>query len=1038
MALHEDDCLRGAEKHLNKYLRGACAIFCASNQVIGTNIALPRSYEMLARQVRDCCAEDVQLVVEERTLWNQLLASCGRVDRREPIRNTRCKIKRYQVVYSDCMHDIRPLEPQKVGDIISSWYNKRSPPKRAIGNLDPASTAADKRQRSSSHPGNNFAEEELVLSGGLNDNSDVVAEPAAVVEAQPPIDQPPLDASPGETLSPAASAEMDHPASDCSCEQPETPAIHGDVPLPGINRDFFDPAVLLATSWLASWRRMDEECQIRAMTNLFSQLTVDERVRVLAAWSQEKDAFVKALSDMFIGEVKQYAAHVPRTFTEYISRSGAFDELGLGGAAGVDRCASCCPVLFGLLGELTQSEHQRQHGNHKQNAVAAQTLALVDIIGHSRFFGQVAFPTVARTGFLLKWAGTSQEVFTILSRLRMACSESTAVALLNAAARRHVACARNQIRDWRVRRQVPLVVVDNFNPLNWPKHAKVNTPFTRCVKSMTVISKSLKTARLADIPVTVPANAPLQLEACARVLQNYGSWRLPDDLLLPRDEDRHVTAYSFTFLPSLSCSSSTFSEHVRTVTGSLLGAVFECETQEVVVLADPEPLLLFHRQTFVSHHEDHEDQCYKYLKNIIFPIPIFHFRKHGVEAFAHNPVVFTLLIWPYLHSVGFKATNFDASLKSARHILSKKAKLSDVDDITLCDAYLAARDHHSDQMKDIGVNFERLLHASMTISLAYQLVRREWKESPPESSSLHTYLVHCLEELVEIWITPYRDVVELGVSRQAFETLPSQILLFFRYSKPMVARSALFLLSNHLRWLASRRDILVLLAANCKSLNDVHIEHANSILSRSLGTSRARGLTSDRIRRTAVIVQPARNAIRSDKRSMGLSQKARLSEAEAVEAVDSANLQVAITHLRELLSNAAKATRVYTRDHRADGLRLFQEARPKIEKHMQETIKANAECKKVKTKSDLWKFLYAQGMNSLRTLCEGINQTPGRTLVETADKLEEAYECEADIRRDMDLFGICIQPTKDAIVPDHATMLKAGLIEANCELLWKL
>lgn len=608
MATNEVNCLDGTEVRLNQYRRGACAIFCAPNRAIGENLALERTCEMLARQWRGCRAEDVRLVVGERTLWNQLLLSCGRVERRELKRTSRLNIKEYRVIYSANIDKIRPLMPQEAAAIVDSWWQQRSPPKRAIGSLSPVSATADKRQRSGSNSDNAPAGTVESLSAELHGDTDLVAEPEVVVEAQPPTDQRLHDASRGEVPTPAASEDVDTPGSDGSHWQRETPAGNSDDPLPDIDRHFFDELVLFATSCLAKWRRMDAASQTRAMSTLFSLMKVEERIRVLAAWSLEREAFVRveALSDIFMNEIKQYAQHTPRSFAGYINAStGAFDEFGLGDAAGVSRCESHCPVLFRILEELTRSEHQRQHGSNNQNAIGARTLALVDIIGHSRFFGQVAFPTVARTGFLLKWGGTSQEVIGILSRLRLTCSESTAERLLNAAAKRHVAFVRKQIHEWSVNCHVPLVAVDNWNPLSWPKHPKVNQTFTRCSKSMTVIAKALEGELRGDVPAA--ANAPLDLALCADVLHRFNTWKLPRDLQLPRDNNRHVTTHTFTFLPSLPVSSSTFTDHVKTLTGSLLGQVFRCDSKEVVVLADPEPLLLFHRQTFVSHHEDNID-----------------------------------------------------------------------------------------------------------------------------------------------------------------------------------------------------------------------------------------------------------------------------------------------------------------------------------------------------------------------------------------------------------------------------------------------
>jgi hypothetical protein len=242
-----------------------------------------------------------------------------------------------------------------------------------------------------------------------------------------------------------------------------------------------------------------------------------------------------------------------------------------------------------------------------------------------------------------------------------------------------------------------------------------------------------------------------------------------------------------------------------------------------------------------------------------------------------------MIFGPCLHAEGFRQAEVVKSVqKCVEHLSSsesaqdggRKRKRGPGMDLTviaaICDNFLRGHQCSPASTKDLTLerpNYERLRLTAQSVAQAFVNV----KGKLTVGSSLARYLYKYLdEELCGVWILPYREIVLKGDLRPFLNTFPNQVKLFGLYRRPRILPVCVHLLSNLIRWSLRRPDILELLGQNCKALLDVHIEHANSRLSRTLTSDK----TYKRAKLVSATLQPSRRTVDDVQDTLGL-QKAK-------------------------------------------------------------------------------------------------------------------------------------------------------------------
>ena len=111
-------------------------------------------------------------------------------------------------------------------------------------------------------------------------------------------------------------------------------------------------------------------------------------------------------------------------------------------------------------------------------------------------------------------------------------------------------------------------------------------------------------------------------------------------------------------------------------------------------------------------------------------------------------------------------------------------------------------------------------------------------------------------EMLEICVKPFDDLNDKGDISTLFEWYPSMIKLFAMGKKPNIVCAGFFLLAQLQHMLQHRPDLIKQIGSICTSLNEVFIEHDNSIIARAL---EGMLVAFDKIREVSVLVEKKRS-----------------------------------------------------------------------------------------------------------------------------------------------------------------------------------
>ena len=128
------------------------------------------------------------------------------------------------------------------------------------------------------------------------------------------------------------------------------------------------------------------------------------------------------------------------------------------------------------------------------------------------------------------------------------------------------------------------------------------------------------------------------------------------------------------------------------------------------------------------------------------------------------------------------------------------------------------------------INHQRL---KFLLELLWSIVKYAEEKSLVKYESSIQLLMHMfLHEMIEISVQPFNELNGEGKLKSFLETLPRLVRLCSVANKWKIARAGLLLIAQIQHLVAERPDMLQLLGEICTSLNEVVIEHANSIIQR--------------------------------------------------------------------------------------------------------------------------------------------------------------------------------------------------------------
>lgn len=727
---------------------------------------------------------------------------------------------------------------------------------------------------------------------------------------------------------------------------------------------------------------------------------------------------VEAVAERASREAEQYVNALSKMrHDDFIDSKGDF--IVRAQESSVRACEKLCPLLFAVLLAVATSNTLARRGGSKCSSLQSQNQELaqrkaclsvhLELIFNLRYQSRRPLLWPAVIGFCLKLGGMSKTSFDIVSALQLSCGRTTARGMLDKMATRVATQLRHELRTWpAVRTQVPLIIADNWNPLRFGKVPTTDASFTRITSTVTVLTKLLPVEHAMEVPIA-PANAVIDVDTLRAILEPGSGWKAPT--FRSESPVRGCPLHSFRSIPSLSIQSSSYNAMSVWVTGFLLGKVLGLAHREVAFLGDPEPISLTLRQTIAASEAGIDD-----MKNVIVMPPVWHMRMHGLVAHFCEPAVMASIWLPFLASAfDFRRAEW---LKLRDQLLTGKGRLAATDIEELFAESLEDNEQEaefeeastttrkrkraavplddppweriaqltqtkSSKLRSNKMAFEKLCHVASILATAFEAVQDSLSESC-QGGPASKFLWGAFKELLDVWIAPYREWVGSQDGRGVEEwvnTLPAMCRLFAYYSMPRVTRTAMYLLSNVARWSERRPDILQLMRSNSPSINDVHAEHTNSLLSRQVREYNS--LTSHVVKRESVLALHAHRVLREVRESIGLQTVNGRDETSDVEsrhlgAKFSSAIDKAKTFIVSLFRSANKweerherSSSCWNRDRQQIGyeqivtyhIKKYQEYENKVRRE-------EARLRELASSEPVVRLLFSQQRKTLQALCQ--------------------------------------------------------------------
>ena len=248
-------------------------------------------------------------------------------------------------------------------------------------------------------------------------------------------------------------------------------------------------------------------------------------------------------------------------------------------------------------------------------------------------------------GLLLRLSGLSKTTHEISTQKGYACSRSMANNIVKELCKTYLETVRAELKESSANPEnILLVILDNYNVLRWLKRISVTDSFTHNLATLSILTRTLRRQTRPDDAADNPANVPIGADtnsALEDLCESLGSaWTLREEHQQLSDGSYMTQSlFLFTPYPSVLGKSSSESDIRDMIIGDLLEGLCKMAEHEVIVIVDPEIILLFGKRTIIEPEK---------LKNLILGPPVFHIRSHCINNIANDPFFLQLLFLPYM------------------------------------------------------------------------------------------------------------------------------------------------------------------------------------------------------------------------------------------------------------------------------------------------------------------------------------------------------------------------------------------------------
>ena len=289
------------------------------------------------------------------------------------------------------------------------------------------------------------------------------------------------------------------------------------------------------------------------------------------------------------------------------------------------------------LSKLRDHETERKRLQNLLRKKEIEAASILELMCGMRGGRSELTPTQIELGILLRLGGETVRAHNIIASSGVAATRSTTNSIVNSLVSAHVQYTKEYLSSMAEDISlVPLVILDNYNVLRWLKRIKASSSFTKNLASISILVKFLpKDSEGGD--TSKHAYTPLDIN---KFMESLDGWSVPADCQPIQDSSHmHCSLFNFTPSPSLLAKSSSEKDIDLIILGEFLEGICRLSEKEVIVVVDPEIILLFGKMQFLQPGR---------LKNLVLYPPIFHIRKHLMENLFGDNVYSILLFLPLL------------------------------------------------------------------------------------------------------------------------------------------------------------------------------------------------------------------------------------------------------------------------------------------------------------------------------------------------------------------------------------------------------
>jgi hypothetical protein len=267
----------------------------------------------------------------------------------------------------------------------------------------------------------------------------------------------------------------------------------------------------------------------------------------------------------------------------------------------------------------------------------------------------------------MKYGGTSEAVFNIMSKLHLTTCSSTVLKLLENKSERKYQSIFSSLKTLRDSSQHFLLLsLDNFNAYDFSAESRERKLNTQDINTLTNIFKFFpkigRFIQMSEDQKRISLMPHLNDIVFMLRVQNYVCQN--GDVVIDNkirscvvESTLNASLSDFDTLGNLPLKSSLLTTGIQGIMKLLIEGVFSQKDKEIALPLDPEFTLQMIRFNTTLYNQVHM---------YYFAIPIFHFMKHSIESSQRSVVFLLLIMLPIIQTIGThksKYDKFDVKLK---------------------------------------------------------------------------------------------------------------------------------------------------------------------------------------------------------------------------------------------------------------------------------------------------------------------------------------------------------------------------------------